>query len=181
MEPEPLEELARLLTEQKRLDEKLGETRESLSGIRKKISESLVHSSLNNSDGPIPMDEGLVQKEQTFERLLQAFVDMKGEIQTKVRLMEEEIVQANVKHLLEIRDNQKNRLEACLSTIDQSILDCRLHVENSKKIYEELNLLNEKLSSLGVEPLPVANSLGGGQFEKMIREQIEHLRLKGKI
>ncbi len=178
---ESLEELAGLLTEQKRLDEKLEETRESLSSIRKKISKSLVHSSLNRTEGPMPMDEGLVQKEQTFERLLQAFVDMKGEIQTKIRLLEEEIVQANVSHLLEIHDNRKNRLEACLNILDQSILDCRLPVENSKKIYEELNLLNEKLSRLGVEPLPVANSLGGGQFEKMLRQRIEHLRLQGKI
>jgi hypothetical protein len=38
--PESIEELARLLTEEKRLDEKLQETQEILSTVKKKVSES---------------------------------------------------------------------------------------------------------------------------------------------
>lgn len=178
---EPVEELARLLTEHKRVDEKLEETQASLAGIRREISHSLAHSSLDRENGPVAVDEGLVRKEQTFERLLQALLDMKTEIEEKIRPLEDEIVQANIKSLLEIHASQRNRLENCLNAIDQALLDSRPQVEKSKELYDDLNLLNEKLARLGTEPRTISNNLGGGEFEKVLRERIEHLRLQGKL
>ena len=176
-----IEELAKFLTEQKRLDEKLEETQTSLSDIRKRLSETLVQSSLTNTEGIARMDEGLIQKEQTFERLLQALHEMKDQIQVKIRPLEEEIVRANVSRLLENHNNQRERLADCLNNIDQAILDCRLLVENSNRLFGTLSEVNEKLSGLGATTLPVANSLGNGDIEKSLRERIEHLRLQGKL
>ena len=178
---EPVEELARLLTEQKRLDEKLAETHASLSQIRKEISGSLARSSLNGKEEPVFMDEGLIQKEQTFERLLQALQDMKGEMQAKIRPLEEQIVQANVHNLLEIHSSEKDRLDSCLNAIDQALLDCRTHVDQCAKIVEELNSINEKISRFGGQILPIASTIGGSDIEKILRERIERLRLQGKF
>ena len=176
-----IEELARFLTEQKRLDDKMEETETSLSDIRKRISETLVQSSLKSTEGDARMDEGLIQKEQTFVRLLQALHEMKDGIQAKIRPLEEEIVGANVRRLLENHNNQKGRLADCLNSIDQAILDCRLLFENSKKIFGNLSEVNDKLSGLGAPTLPVENSLETSDMTKGLRERIEHLRLQGKI
>ncbi len=105
-----IEELARLLTEEKRLDKKLQETQEVLSTVKKKVSESLVTPYIHKTEGPVPIDEILVQKEQSFERLLEALRDMKREIQTRIRPIEEEIVQVNIKNLTERYENQKKKL-----------------------------------------------------------------------
>ncbi len=45
---ESIEQLARLLTEEKKLDEKLQETQEVLSTVKKKVSESLVKAVAEN-------------------------------------------------------------------------------------------------------------------------------------
>jgi len=176
-----IEELARLLTEEKKLDEKLQETQTVLSTVKRKVSESLVTPYINKTEGTVPVDESLVQKEQSFERLLQALQDMKREIQTRIRPLEEEIVQVNVKNLKETYDGQKKKLGDCLNTIDQTILDCRALIEDSKKILAELTDLNEKLSHLGANPLPIKNSPRDGDITDLIRQRIEHLRLQGKL
>ncbi len=178
---ESIEELARLLTEEKRLDKKLQETQEVLSTVKKKVSESLVTPHIHKTEGPVPIDESLVQKEQSFERLLEALRDMKREIQTRIRPIEVEIVQVNIKNLTERYENQKKKLGEALDTIDQTILDCGELVENSKKIHLELADLNEKLSHLGASPLPIQYSPRDGDIGELVRHRIEHLRLQSKL
>ena len=176
-----IEELARLLTEEKRLDKKLQETQEVLSTVKKKVSESLVTPYIHKTEGPVSIDEILLQKEQSFERLLEALRDMKREIQTRIRPIEVEIVQVNIKNLTERYENQKKKLGEALDIIDQSILDCGELVENSKKIHLELADLNEKLSHLGASPLPIQNSPRDCDIGELVRHRIEHLRLQGKL
>jgi len=178
---ESIEQLARLLTEEKRLDEKLQETQEVLSTVKKKVSESLVIPYMQKTAGAVPIDESLVRKEQSFERLLQALLDMKREIQTRIRPIEEEIVQVNINNLKERYESQKKKLGEALDTIDQTILDCGELVETSKKFHLELTNLNEKLSHLGVSPLPSQNSPRDGDIGEFMRQRIEHLRLQGKL
>ena len=178
---EPIEALARLLTEEKRLDDKLQETQTVLSTVKKKISESLVTPYMQRTESPMPIDESLVQQEQSFERLLQALRDMKQEIQTKIRPLEEEIVQVNIKNLNEKYDNQKTKLGEALDTIDQTILDCGELIETTKSIHLELSELNEKISRLGASPLSTRNSPKNGDIVDFIRQRIEHLKLQGKL
>ncbi|MEE9144111.1 MAG: hypothetical protein V3U06_05005, partial [Candidatus Binatia bacterium] len=77
MPPEPIEELARLLGEEKRLEEEIRATQDTLSRIKKKMSESIVHRYINRSEGTDPMEEDLTKREQAHARLLEALLDMK--------------------------------------------------------------------------------------------------------
>ncbi|NIO11928.1 MAG: hypothetical protein GTO40_29420 [Deltaproteobacteria bacterium] len=177
-----IEELARLLSEEKRLDEKLQETQAVLTSVKKKISESLVTPYIHQkSESPVKVDESLVQQEQSFERLLQALVDMKQEIQARIRPLEEEIVQVNIKNLNESRQNQRNKLDDALDSLDHRILECREIIETTQKIHLELSDLNEKLTRLGAAPLAAKNSPRNGDIFDFIRQRIEHLRLQGKL
>ncbi|MFQ5852430.1 MAG: hypothetical protein ACE5JU_17845 [Candidatus Binatia bacterium] len=181
MRTEPIEELAKLLTEEKRLEEKVHETKATLSSVKKKISESLVRPYINRTEGTPPMEEDLMKTEQAFERLLQALLEMKQEIQTRIRPLEEQIVKANAEYLKDTFDQQKNMLGDCLNAIDQKILDCRQHIEEYERIHSDLNTINERLSRLGGEPLPTPNSLHSTDIGDIIRQRIEHLRSQGKI
>ncbi len=176
---EPIEELARLLSDEKRLDEEIRATQAVLSRIKKKISESLVHHYINRTEGADPIEEDLMKKEQANDRLLQALLDMKKEIQTRIRPIEEQIVQANVESIKELFAQQVNVLDDCLTAIDNKILDCLLHLQDYKQIQLELTTLNEKLSRLGEEPLSIPNSIPIEDFEGTIRHRIEYLKIRG--
>ena len=181
MPQDPVEELARLLSEEKRLEEEVRATQATLSRIKKKISASIVHHYINRTEGIDPIEEDLMKKEQSHERLLQALLDMKNEIQTRIRPLEEQIVQANVDSIKDTFDQQKNMLGDCLTSIDQKILDCLLHHQDYKRIQSDLTNLNKKLSRLGAEPLPIPNSLATEDLGDIISQRIKHLKLKGML
>ena len=122
-----------------------------------------------------------MEREETYERLLQALIDMKNEIQTRIRPLEDQIVQANVEYLKEVFEHQNNRLGDCLDAIDQKILDCRLHIEDYKRIYSDLDALNDRLSRLSAEAPPISNSLPSTEIGDIVRQRIEHLRFQGKL
>jgi len=176
---EPIEELARLLSDEKRLDEEILATRTVLSRIKKKISESLVHHYINRTEGADPIEEDLMKREQANDRLLQALLDMKKEIQTRIRPIEEQIVQASVENIKKSYDQKIKMLSDSLTSIDKKILDCLPHLQDYKQIQLELTTLNEKLSRLGEEPLSIPNSIPIEDFEGTIRHRIEYLKMRG--
>ncbi len=176
---EPIEELARLLSDEKRLDEEILATQAVLSRIKKKISESLVHHYINRTEGADPIEEDLMKREQANDRLLQALLDMKKEIQTRIRPIEEQIVQASVENIKESFDQKIKMLSDSLTAIDKKILDCLPHLQDYKQIQLELTTLNEKLSRLGEEPLSIPNSIPIEDFEGTIRHRIEYLKMRG--
>jgi len=118
------------------------------------------------------------KREETYERLLQALLDMKNEIQTRIRPLEDQIVQANVEYLKEVFEQQNNRLGDCLDSLDQKILDCRKHIEDYKRIYTDLVALNARL---GAEAPPISNSLPSTDIGDIIRQRIEDLKLQGRL
>ncbi len=121
------------------------------------------------------------KREETYERLLQALLDMKNEIQTRIRPLENHIIQARIEDLNEVFEQQNNRLGDCLDSLDQKILDCRMHIEDYKRIYTDLDGLNDRLSRLGAESPPISNSLPSTDIGDIIRQRIEHLRFQGKV
>ncbi len=121
------------------------------------------------------------KREETYERLLQALLDMKNEIQTRIRPLEDHIVQARIECLKEVFERQNNRLGDCLDSLDQKILDCRMHIEDYKRIYTDLDALNDRLSRLGAESLPISISLPSTDIGDVIRQRIEDLKLQGRI
>ncbi len=178
---EPIEELARLLSDEKRLDEEIRATQAVLSRIKKRISESLVHHYINRTEGADPIEEDLMKREQANERLLQALLDMKNEIQTRIRPMEEQIVQANIESIKELFDQQNKMLGDCLTAIEKKILDCLPQIQAYKGIQLELTMLNERLSRMGEEPLSIPNSIPIEDFGEIIRQRIEHLKIQGLL
>ena len=119
----------------------------------------------------------------TYERLLQALLDIKNEIQTRIRPLEDQIVQANVEYLKEVFEHQNNLLGDCLNAIDQKIIDCRAHIEDYERIYSDLDALNERLSRLGAKSPPIFNPLPslGHDIGDILKQRIEHLRLQDKL
>jgi hypothetical protein len=127
------------------------------------------------------MEEDLMKREQANVRLLEALLDMKTEIQSRIRPLEEQIVQANIENLKDMFDQQKKMLGDCLTAIDRKILECLLHLQDYKRIQSDLSTLNEKLSRLGVASLSIPNSLPIEDLGDTIRYRIEHLKSKGLL
>ncbi len=78
-------------------------------------------------------------------------------------------------------EQQNNRLGDCLDSLDQKILDCRMHIEDYKRIYTDLVALNDRFSRLGAESPPISNSLPSTDIGDIIRQRIEDLKLQGRI
>ena len=122
-----------------------------------------------------------MEREETYERLLQALLDMKNEIQTRIRPLEDQIVQANVEYLKEVFEHQNNLLGDCLNAIDQKIIDCRSHIEDYKRIYADLSILNDRLARLGAEAPAISNSLPSTDIGDIVRQRIEQLKFQGRL
>ncbi len=120
-------------------------------------------------------------REETYERILQALLDMKDEIQTQIRPLEDHIVQARIEDLKEVFEQQNNRLSDCLDSLDQKILDCRMHIEDYKRIYTDLVALNDRFSRLGAKSPPISNSMPSTDIGDIIRQRIEDLKLQGRL
>ena len=111
-----------------------------------------------------------MKREQANDRLLQALLEMKNEIQTRIRPIEE-LSRPALKAL-------RNRL-----TLSDSLTarqkDIRLSFPPSGRIQLELTTLNEKLSRLSEAPLSIPNSIPIEDFEGTIRHRIEYLKMRG--
>jgi hypothetical protein len=173
------EEMAKLLKNEKSVAEKIEDTRGKLGCIRKKISETLVNRYLK--EGKATVEEDLMKAEQTYERLMQALLDMKKNFEHQMRSLDEQIVQANVMHLRQVFDEKKSLLSECLGTIDQKVLDCAAHVEEYKRIYADLTELNERLHLLGVDSLELPQRLPSDDVIEVLSDRVQQLRYQGKV
>ncbi|MGH7847715.1 MAG: hypothetical protein ACREQW_21445 [Candidatus Binatia bacterium] len=174
-----IEELAKVIVETKRVEQKIHETRGQLSCIKKKISETLVHRYLG--DGNIIVEEDLMKAEQTYERLMQALLDMKKNFEHQMRSLDEQIVQANIMHLRAVFEEKKNLLADYVDGIDQKILGCLAHVEEYRRIHADLNELSERLHLLGVDSLEIPERLHSEELIEILGDRVQHLRFQGKL
>jgi chromosome segregation ATPase len=129
----------------------------------------------------IQIPEDLMREEESFERLLQALQDMKGEIAKQIRPVEEQIIQANVDHLRQSFKHESRRLAKCLEEIDDNILACRQYLQDYERIRSGLHGLNEKISQLGAEAMQIPDSIPTTDLGDVVRQRIDYLRLEGKI
>jgi chromosome segregation ATPase len=176
-----VERLAKLLADEARVEEKIRDTRAALSLVQKRVSETLAQHYIATKEPRIQIPEDLMREEESFERLLQALQDMKGEIAKQIRPVEEQIIQANVDHLRQTFNQESRKLTKCLEEIDDNIMACRQYLQDYERIRSSLHGLNEKLSQLGAEALQVPDSLPTGDLGEIVRQRIEHLRSQGKI
>ena len=127
------------------------------------------------------MPEDLMKEEQSYERLLQALLDMKHEIAKQIRPVEEQIVQANVDYLKQMFSQKKGKLGECLDAIKRKILDCRLPMAEYEQICSELNAVNSRLSRFGAEPLAMPEPLPTTDLGDLIIGCIRELISQGKL
>jgi hypothetical protein len=174
-----IEQLAKVIGETRRVEEKIQETQGQLSCIKKKISETLVRRYLDK--GNITVEEDLMKAEQTYERLMQALLDMKKSFEQQTRSLDEQIVQANIVHLRQLFEEKKSHLGECLSGIDQKILGCLAHVEEYRRIHADLNELSERLHLLGVDSLEIPERLHSEELIEILGDRVQHLRFQGRL
>jgi len=183
-----VEQLAKLLADEARLDGRIRDTETALSRIKKQISESLVQRYANLvqrygtvSEEKIEMPEDLMKQEQSYERLLHALQEMKDEIVRQIRPVEEQIVRSSLDQLRQSFEHESQRLSKCLEEIDHKLVDCRTYLEEYERARSTLHDLNEQLLGFGGEPLPVADHLPSHDLGEIIKNRVEHLKSQGKI
>jgi len=177
----PIERLVKLITDESRVDAKIRDAQAALTLVKKRVSESLAQNYVSTRELRIQLPEELMREEQSYERLLQALQDMKSEIAKQIRPVEEQIIQANVEHLRQSFSQESRRLCKCLEEIDDNILACRQYLQEFERIRSSLYGLNEKLTQLGAESIPIPDGLPTTDLGEIIRQRIEYLRSQGKI
>lgn len=177
----PVEKLVKLIADEARVDDKIRDTQAALTLVKKRVSESLAQHYIAMREPIIQMPEDLMREEQSYERLLQALQDMKSEIAKQIRPVEQQIIQASVEHLRQTFGQESRRLTKCLEEIDDNILACRQYLQDYERIRANLYGVNEKLTQLGAECLPLTESLPTMDLGEIIRQRIEVLRSQGKI
>lgn len=176
-----VEKLAKLLTDEERVEERIRQTQDTLANIKRKIADCLVRQYITMEEEKAPMPEELLQEEQSYERLLRALLDIKNEIVKQLRPLEEQIIRANIEHLRQTFEHEKKRLEECFVAIDQKLLDCRQPLEEHERIRARLQTLNDKMSRLGESPLPVPESLPTEDLAVLIKQRLDQLKAEGRI
>ena len=177
----PLEKLVKLLTDERKVDQRVRETQAALTLVKKRVSESLTQHYIATGEARIQLPEDLMKEEQSYERLLQALQDMKSEIAKQIRPVEEQIIQANVDYLRQSFSQESRRMSKCLEEIDDNILACRQYLQDYERIRSELKMLNDKLVQLGTESISVPDGLPTHDLGEIVRQRIDHLRSQGKI
>ena len=76
---------------------------------------------------------------------------------------------------------ESRRLSECLEEIDDNILACRQYLQDYERIRSSLFALNEKLTQLGAESVPLPDGLTTSDLGEIVRQRIEHLRTQSKI
>jgi len=122
-----------------------------------------------------------MREEQTYERLLRVLHDMQAQIEERVRPVAEQLVQVEVERLQSLSMHQKSILNDCLALIDQTILDCRIQMEEYRQTRSALLLLNQRLADLGAEPVAAPDHFPTENLGDLILARLEGLRSEGKI
>jgi len=178
---EPLEKLVKLIGDEARVDGRIRETQTALALVKRRVSESLAQHYIATREVRFQMPEDLMREEQSYERLLQALQDMKGEIAKQIRPVEEQIIQANVDHLRQSFGQESRRLSKCIEEVDDNILACRQYLQEHERIRASLAAINQKLIQLGAEGVQVPDGLNTSDLGEIVRQRIEHLQSHGKI
>jgi hypothetical protein len=122
-----------------------------------------------------------MKDEQTHEPLLEALGDIRAQIEGHLRPVAKQVVQAEVERLRSLSVQQKSILNECLMRIDRTLIDCQSQMEEYRQIRSDLAALNERLASLGAEPVPMPIHLAAETLGDLILARVRGLRVEGKI
>ena len=181
MQPQPIEELYELLCKQHKVAEKIITVKAALGYVRQNLSAALAQQYLYTPRAGVEIREDLMKEEQSYERLLQALHDMRAQIEERVRPVAEQVIQAEVEWLRDLSERHRTALQDSLAHIDANILNCRSYIDQYQQRRSDLAAVNDRLSKLGVEPMPMPDGLPEHNLGDIIRARVEGLRMEGKI
>jgi hypothetical protein len=181
MQPQPIEQLHDLLSEQGKVVEKICGVKAALGYVRQNLSTTLAQQCLQTPRAGVEIREDLMKEEQTYERLLQALHDMQAQIEERVRPVAEQVIQAEVERLRDLSQHHRSALQDSLAHIDENILNCRSYIDQYQQRRSDLAAVNERLSKLGADPAPMPDVLPEQNLGDIIRARVEGLRMEGKI
>lgn len=122
-----------------------------------------------------------MDREQVFDRLLVAVLALKQNLEQKVKVLDEQVLQGRLESLKERLDKQHKELADWLSEIDRSLIDCCASFEEYQRLYTEVSVLNQKISQIAGAPAPMDSVFRADSIEEAIMARIQHLRAEGKI
>ena len=122
-----------------------------------------------------------MKEEQAYERLIRTVQVMQAQIDEGVRPLAEQLLQAEIKRLQGLSEQQRSILQDCIARIDQSILNCSVQMAEYRRTRSDLIALNERLANLGGEPVPVPNHFPVENLGELILSRLEGLRAQGKL
>ena len=93
----------------------------------------------------------------------------------------EELVQREIGRLRNELEQQKSILQDCLAQIDQSILNCRVQIDEYRQTRSDLVALNERLANLGVAPVVVLDHFPSENLGDLILARLDGLQAKVKV
>jgi hypothetical protein len=80
-----------------------------------------------------------------------------------------------------VYENETRRLDKCLEEIDLKLMGCSKFMAEYNRARLALQTINERLSRLGAQALPVSDHLPAEGLGEIISSRIEHFRSSGKI
>ena len=181
MPPQPVEELHDLLSEQGKVASKINTVKAALGYVRQNLSTALAQQYLHTLRAGIEIREDLMKEEQSYERLLQALHDMQAQLEERVRPVAEQVIQAEVERLRDLSVRHRVALQDTLAHIDANILNCRSYIDQYQQRRCDLAAVNERLTKLGADPMPMPESFPEQNLGDIIRARVEGLRMEGKI
>ena len=121
-------------------------------------------------------EDGNVSSAQSYERILQELRDIRIQLEERVRPAARYALQAEVERLAGLFEQRKTRLRDCLARIDRDLHDCRDHLAEYDEIRAELAAANERLTSLGAEPVSLPEFPAPGSLVEMIVQRLQPAR-----
>jgi hypothetical protein len=181
MQQRAIEQLHGLLSERVKVAEKITGVQAALGQVRQDLSRALARQYLGTLPSGSEFKEDLMKEEQTYERLLKALHDMQSQIEERVRPVAQQVIEAEVARLRELSEYHRSALRDSVSRIDENILSCRSFMDQYQQRRSDLASVNERLSKLGADPVPVPDVLPEQNLADIIHARLEGLRMEGKL
>jgi hypothetical protein len=114
---------------------------------------------------------------ESYEHILQELRDIRLQLEERVRPAAQYAVHAEVQRLLDLFEQRKNRLRQCLGQIDRDLLACCNHLATYDEIRAELAAANERLVSLGAEPICLPEFPSPGSLVEIMIQRLQAQRV----
>jgi hypothetical protein len=118
-------------------------------------------------------EDPCVSSVESYERIMRELRDIRVQLEERVRPAAQQALQVEVDRLLGLFEERKIRLRDCLARIDRDLLDCRNYLTEYDEIRAELAGANDRLVSLGAQPLSLPEFPSPGSLLEIIIQMLQ--------